>query len=145
MVEEKGFKILNWGDAGWVYFFSKKPASSLDDIRSMKLLTSAGDPKTEELYKDFGFQVVPLAYTEVLTALQTGMVEAVQGPPLFAMVEQWFGLANNMIDVKWPSLVAATVFAQGELVEDPPGAAATHAGGGTCGGASVAERDPRSE
>jgi len=109
MVEEKGFKILNWGDAGWVYFFTKKPASSLDDIRKMKLLTSAGDPKTEELYKDFGFQVLPLAYTEVLTALQTGMIEAVQGPPLYAMVEQWFGLANNMIDVKWSPLVAATV------------------------------------
>jgi TRAP-type C4-dicarboxylate transport system substrate-binding protein len=45
----------------------------------------------------------------VLTALQTGLVEAVQGPPLYAMVEQWFGLANNMIDVKWSPLVAATV------------------------------------
>ena len=109
MVEEKGFKILNWGDAGWVYFFTKKPASSLDEIRKMKLLTSAGDPKTEELYKDFGFRVIPLAYTEVLTALQTGMIEAVQGPPLYAMVEQWFGLANNMIDVKWAPLVAATI------------------------------------
>ena len=109
MIEEKGFKILNWGDAGWVYFFTKKPASSLDEIRKMKLLTSAGDPKTEELYKDLGFQVVPLAYTEVLTALQTGMVEAVQGPPLYAMVEQWFGPANNMIDVKWSPLIAATV------------------------------------
>jgi len=109
MIEEKGFKILNWGDAGWVYFFTKNPASSLDEIRKMKLLTSAGDPKTEELYKDLGFQVIPLAYTEVLTALTTGMIEAVQGPPLYAMVEQWFGLANNMIDVKWSPLVAATI------------------------------------
>ncbi len=109
MVEEKGFKILNWGDAGWVYFFTRKPASTLDDIRKMKLLISAGDPKTEELYEDLGFKVIPLAYTEVLTALQTGMVEAVQGPPLYAMVEQWFGLAKNMVDVKWTPLVAATV------------------------------------
>jgi TRAP-type C4-dicarboxylate transport system substrate-binding protein len=109
MVEKKGFKILNWGDAGWVYFFTQEPASTLDDIRKMKLLISAGDPKTEELYKDLGFKVLPLAYTEVLTALQTGMVEAVQGPPLYAMVEQWFGLADNMVDVKWTPLVAATV------------------------------------
>ena len=72
MTEQKGFKILNWADAGWVRFFTKRPASTLDDIRGMKLLTSAGDPETEELYKDFGFQVVPLPYTEVLTALPNG-------------------------------------------------------------------------
>ena len=111
MIEQKGFKILNWADAGWVRFFTKRPASTLDDIRGMKLLTSAGDPETEELYKDFGFQVVPLPYTEVLTALQTGLIEAVQGPPLYAMVEQWFGpgLAPHMTEVKWAPLVGATV------------------------------------
>ena len=109
MFEEKGFRILNWADAGWVHFFTKRPASTLDDMRGMKLLTSAGDPETEVLYKDFGFQVVPLPYTEVLTALQTGLIEAVQGPPLYAMVEQWFGLATNMTEVKWAPLVGATV------------------------------------
>ena len=109
MIEQKGFKILNWADAGWVRFFTKRPASTLDDIRGMKLLTSAGDPETEELYKDFGFQVVPLPYTEFLTALQTGLIEAVQGPPLYALVEQWFGLATNMTEVKWAPLVGATV------------------------------------
>ena len=111
MFQGKGFKILNWADAGWVRFFTKWPASTLDDIRKMKLLTSAGDPETEELYKDFGFQVVPLSYTDVLTALQTGLIEAVQGPPLYAMVEQWFGprLAPNMTEVKWAPLVGATV------------------------------------
>ncbi|MCH8018130.1 MAG: TRAP transporter substrate-binding protein DctP [Acidobacteria bacterium] len=109
MIEQKGFKILNWADAGWVRFFTKRPAFTLDDIRKMKLLTSAGDPETEKLYKDFGFQVVPLPYTEVLTALQTGLIEAVQGPPLYAMVEQWFGLATNMTEVKWAPLVGATV------------------------------------
>jgi TRAP-type C4-dicarboxylate transport system substrate-binding protein len=109
MIEQRGFKILNWADAGWVRFFTKRPASTLDDIRGMKLLTSAGDPETEELYKDFGFQVVPLPYTEVLTALQTGMIEAVQGPPLYSMVEQWFGLATHMTEVKWAPLVGATV------------------------------------
>ena len=111
-LEEKGFKVLSWADAGWVHFFTTRPAPTLDDIRGMKLLTSAGDPQTEELYKDFGFRVVPLPYTEVLTALQTGMIEAVQGPPLFAMVQQWFGLAQNMTDIKWAPLIAATVIQQ---------------------------------
>ena len=108
-LEEKSFTVLNWGDAGWVHFFSTKPVSTLDDIRGLKLLISAGDPETEELYATFGFRVVPLAYTDVLTSLQTGLIEAVQGPPLYAMIEQWFGLASNMIDIRWAPLVGATV------------------------------------
>ncbi|HET6277982.1 MAG TPA: TRAP transporter substrate-binding protein DctP, partial [Candidatus Polarisedimenticolia bacterium] len=106
---EGGFRVLSWGDAGWVHFFTKKPARTLQEIRHMKLLTAAGDPVAEKLYKDFGFRVVPLPYTEVLTALQTGLIEAVQGPPLYALLEQWFGLAENMIDIRWMPLVAATV------------------------------------
>jgi TRAP-type C4-dicarboxylate transport system substrate-binding protein len=109
LLEEKGFKVLNWGDAGWVHFFGNQPISTLDEIRGLKLLTSAGDPKTEALYKDFGFNVVPLAYTDVLTALQTGMVDVVQGPPLYAMLEQWFGLANHMVGVRWAPLIGATL------------------------------------
>jgi len=109
MLGQGGFRVLSWGDAGWVHFFTKKPASTLQEIRNMKLLTAAGDPVVEKLYEDFGFRVVPLPYTEVLTALQTGLIEAVQGPPLYALLEQWFGLAGNMIDIRWTPLVAATV------------------------------------
>lgn len=109
LVEKRGFKILSWSDAGWVHFFTKKPAATVDDLRALKMLTSAGDPETEKLYKDFGFRVVPLPYTEVLMALETGLIEAVQGPPLYAMLDQWFGLARNMTDLKWTPLVGATV------------------------------------
>jgi len=52
---------------------------------------------------------VPLPYTDVLISLETGLVEAVQGPPLFALLEQWFGVANHMVRVKWAPLVGATV------------------------------------
>jgi TRAP-type C4-dicarboxylate transport system substrate-binding protein len=109
MFEERGYVVLNWSDAGWVHFFSKKPVAIPDDLRNLKLLTSAGDPETEKLYRDFDFRVVPLPYTDVLISLETGLIEAVQGPPLYAMLDQWFGLASNMTDLKWTPLVGATV------------------------------------
>jgi len=105
----EGFVVLNWSDAGWIHFFTKRPARTPDDLRGLKLLTSAGDPRTEKLYKDFGLRVVPLPYTEVLMALETGLIEAVQGPPLYALLDQWFGLAKNMTDMRWAPLVGATV------------------------------------
>ena len=109
LLEEKGYIVLNWGDAGWVHFFTKRPATKLDDIRKMKLFTMAGDPDALELYQSAGFRPVPLATTDMLPALQTGLIDAFDVPPLLAMLNQWFGVANHMIDLKWAPLVGATI------------------------------------
>lgn len=109
MVEARGYVVLNWGDVGWVHFFTTRPASRMGDMRKMKLLTLAGDNDTLELWKANGFRAVPLAATDILTGLQTGLVDAVPNTPLFALLDQSFGIARNMIDVKWAPLIGATV------------------------------------
>ena len=108
-IEEKGFKVLNWADGGWVHAFTKEPAPTPDDLRAMKLFTSVGDPETESLYKQFGFHVVPLSLTDMVTSLQTGMIDAFTTVPLFAQLDESYRLASNMTDVKWTPLVGATV------------------------------------
>ena len=112
LVEQKGFVVLQWSDVGWVHFFTKTPAKTPDDIRRLKLFTSAGDPEGERLYKEFGLKVVPLAVTDLLPSLQTNMIEAFDVPPLFALLDQSFGLAKNMIEVKWAPLAGATVLSR---------------------------------
>lgn len=111
-IEAKGFKVLNWADGGWVHTFTKKPARTPDDVRRMKLFTSAGDPETERLFKDFGFQVVPLSLTDMVTSLQTGMIEAFSTVPLYAELQESYKLAPYMIDVLWMPLVGGTVISQ---------------------------------
>lgn len=108
-IEDKGFKVLSWSDAGWVRVFSKQEARTPDDLKQMKLFTSAGDPETESLYKQFGFQVVPLSLGDLTTSLQTGMIEAVPNPPLFAQLAEVHKLAPHMLDVKWTPLIGGTV------------------------------------
>ena len=108
-MEAKGFKVLNWADGGWVHTFTKRAARTPDDVRKMKLFTSAGDPETERLYKEFGFQVVPLSMTDMITSLQTGMIEAFSTVPLFAQLEESYKLAPNMLDLEWAPLVGGTV------------------------------------
>ncbi len=120
LLEQKGYIVLNWSDVGWVHFFTKQPARTPDDIRKMKLFTSAGDPETEKLYKEFGFRPVPLDLTDMLLGLQTGMIDAFDVPPLFAMLDQTFGLAKNMIDVKWAPLVSATIISRRPWQRIPP-------------------------
>jgi TRAP-type C4-dicarboxylate transport system substrate-binding protein len=103
------FIVLNWGDAGWVHFFTKQPAMHPDEIRKMKLCVLQGDNSTFQLYKLNGFHPVALAATDILTGLQTGLIEAFQSPPLFALSNQWFGGAKNMLDIPFAQLVGATV------------------------------------
>jgi TRAP-type C4-dicarboxylate transport system substrate-binding protein len=108
-IEARGFKVLHWADGGWVYTFSKQPAKMPADLRRMKLFTSAGDAETERLYKDFGYNVVPLSLTDMITSLQTGMVDAFTMVPLFAQLQGSFKVAPNMTNVKWTPLVGGTV------------------------------------
>jgi len=105
----RGFVVLNWSDAGWVYFFTKKPVRTLGEIRKLKLWTSPADPETEKLYRDFGFQPVPIGLNDLHLQLKIGAIEAFDVPALMALLQQTFSLAGNMIEIKWAPLVAATL------------------------------------
>lgn len=105
----KGYIVLNWGDGGWVRFFSVRPAKTLADFQKLKLFTWAGNPETEELYKDAGFSPVPMAPSEIIERLQSGKIEAFPAPPMGAYAFQWFGLAKNMLDMKFAPIVGATI------------------------------------
>ena len=108
-LDEKGFVVLNWGDAGWVMFFAKEPFARPDDLKKMKLFVWAGDNHAIDLWKAAGFHPVPLASTDILPGLQTGLINAFDTTPLLAVASQWFGLAPHMLDLKWAPLVGATV------------------------------------
>jgi TRAP-type C4-dicarboxylate transport system substrate-binding protein len=109
MLEAKGFKVLNWGDAGWVHYFSAKPIVRPADLKTQKLFVWSGDTTYIEAYKDLGYQPVPLPLTEMHSGLQSGLVNAFAATPLAALSFQWFGSAKNMVDVRWAPLLGATV------------------------------------
>jgi TRAP-type C4-dicarboxylate transport system substrate-binding protein len=108
--ESKGFKVLNWGEAGWIYFFTQKPVVRPEDLKGQRIFAWAGDDTTVvDAWKDAGYQAVPLPVTEMLTGLQSGLINAFVAPPISALAFQWFGLAKNMTDLKWLPLLGATV------------------------------------
>jgi TRAP-type C4-dicarboxylate transport system substrate-binding protein len=108
-IEARGFKVLHWADGGWVYAFAKQPVHTPDDLRRLRLFTSAGDPETERLYKELAFNVVPFSATDLVPMLQAGKLDAFAMPPLFAQMQEVFKLAPNMTDVRWVPLVGGTV------------------------------------
>jgi len=111
-IQKKGFVVLNWGDAGWARFFTQEPMTKPAELQRMKLFTWAGAPDTADLWKAAGFNPVPLAITDLLPGLQTGLINAFAAPPLTALAFQWFGLAKHMADLKLAPVVGATVISK---------------------------------
>lgn len=107
--ENKGFVILNWGEAGWVRFFTQKPMVTPGELRKVKLFQWAGDPEVLTLWRTMGFKPVPLAATDIAMALQTGLITGIDTTPLAALSNQWFALANHMADIKWAPLIGGTI------------------------------------
>lgn len=119
-LEKGGFIVLTWGDAGWVHFFSKEPAKTPDDFRKLKMFLWSGDPESEAAWKASDFKPVPMSSTDVLSGLQTGMIEWVGTAPLFALTSQWFGLAKNMVAINWSPLNGATLVTKAEWEKIDP-------------------------
>lgn len=107
--EAKGFVVLAWVDGGWAHFFTKTPARTPEELKTAKLFVWAGDGKYTELWKGAGFNAIPLPATEISTALQTGLVNAICTTPQVAAIMQWYNHAKNMTDVNWALLVGAIV------------------------------------
>ena len=82
--DAKGFVVLAWVDGGWAHFFTKTPARTPEELKTAKLFTWAGDDKYTELWKGAGFNAIPLPATEISTALQTGLVNAICTTPQVA-------------------------------------------------------------
>jgi TRAP-type C4-dicarboxylate transport system substrate-binding protein len=123
MLEErllkKGFVVLAWSDAGWVRFFSKSPIATPDDLKKLKLFAWSGNAELLEIYKSAGFKPVPLETADIIPGLQTGLIEAVPCPPVFALATQIDGRAPHMLELNWGPLVGALVVTKGTWEKIP--------------------------
>lgn len=105
----KGYVFLGWGHAGWIHLFSKQPIGSTADLKKAKFFVSAGDDRLVQWWKQKGYRPVALATTDILTGLQTGMIDSLPSPPLAALMLQWFRNAPHMLDLGFAPLVGGTV------------------------------------
>ena len=109
----KGFVVLSWGDAGWVRFFSKRPARRAADYRAMKVFAWAGDNPQADIMKSLGYRPVVLEVSDILPALQTGMIDMVPTTPFWALTLQIYPHASYMLEMNWAPLVGAIVVTRG--------------------------------
>jgi TRAP-type C4-dicarboxylate transport system substrate-binding protein len=118
-MEAKGFIVLGWSEAGWAHFFTKSPVRTPDDMRKLKMFVWAGDDEYVELWKKVGFNPVPLPVTEIATALQTGLVNAVTVNPQGILLLQWYKQVRYMTDFKWAVFLGGIVISKSSWEKIP--------------------------
>lgn len=125
MLREAGWELLGWADVGFVYLFSKDPLKTTRDFERVKMWLWEGDPLAEAFLKTVGVSPVPLPITDVVTSLQTGMIDAVYTSPYACIALQWFTRVSAMTDFPVTHAVGAVVVTRKQFEKLTPGAQAT--------------------
>ena len=93
------FVLLGWAEVGFVYIFTNTPVKSVADMKDVKMWMWEGDPIAEAAFRTMGVRPIPLSVVDVLTSLQTGLINGVYISPLAAIVLQWNTRVKYMNDV----------------------------------------------
>lgn len=70
---------LFYGEEGFRHFFSKNLVASIDDLKGMKIRVSE-DPVMTGMVNNLGASATTVPFTELYSALQTGVVDAAEQP-----------------------------------------------------------------
>jgi len=117
---DKGFVVLAWGDAGWVRFFSKSPATRPEDYKKMKFFAWGAESEQQDIMKSLGYTPIPLETADILPSIQTGMINVVPATPYFALASQVYMTAPNMLEINWAPIVGALVITKKSWDEMAP-------------------------
>ena len=88
--ESKGYILLGWTEVGNVYIFSNTSVTGPADLQKVKMWIWEGDPIAEATFSAMKIKPIPLSITDVMTSLQTGMINAVYCAPATVIPLQWY-------------------------------------------------------
>ena len=111
----KDYALLGWTDVGFVFLYTKTPVQKVVDMPKVKWWIWSGDQLAEIFYKAFNISPVPLAAPDVLTSLQTGVVDGVYASPLACVALQWCTRVKYMSDVPITHGISAVVTTEKSL------------------------------
>lgn len=114
---ENGFVITGVMGGGPAYILSKEEATSFDDLKEHKVWVPDNDPQTADTLKKLGINPVPLGVGDVLTGLQTGLIDTVAASPVVAIALQWHTRVSHMIKVPVLYLTGAVVLNQRDFAK----------------------------
>jgi TRAP-type C4-dicarboxylate transport system substrate-binding protein len=106
-LEDAGYVNFGLAAAGFAYMMTNEPASSLTDLSGRKVWIPEDDPIGFAALRALGVAPVVMPVTDVMTGLQTDLLDSVTAPPVGAVVFQWHTRVKYITDVPLAYVYAA--------------------------------------
>lgn len=88
-LEDAGYVNFGFAGGGFAYMMSNRPLRSLADLSGQKVWTPEGDKISYAALQALGIAPVTMPLTDVMTGLQTDLLNSVTVSPVGAVVLQW--------------------------------------------------------
>ena len=97
--DNKGMVLLAMSEVGFIYTMSTTSISTLAELRQSKAWAPEGDPISRALLETVGVTPIPLSIPDVLTSLQTGLINTTFNSFYGSIVLQWFTKISYITDI----------------------------------------------
>jgi len=108
-LEEKGFISFGFGEGGFSYMMSDSSVYTVEDVRKQKVWVPGGNKVGEAVFSSAEISPVTLPISDVLTGLQTGLINTVITSPIGAIALQWHTRVKYVIDLPLTYITAMLV------------------------------------
>ena len=84
-------KFVGFGvaEVGFAYPMMQQPVTSVAEFQDLRVWAPDNDPGAMKAYGSFNITPIPLPIADVLTGLQTGLIDTIGSPPIGAIALQW--------------------------------------------------------
>ena len=108
-LERAGLVGFGFAEGGFALLMSNTPVRSLADLERRKMWVPEGDDVSYAAMNALGVAPVTLPITDVLTGLQTRLIDIIASSPIAALVLQWHTKVGYMTDLPLSYIAAALV------------------------------------
>ncbi len=97
-LDQAGLVGFGIAGGGFALIMSQQPVTEYADLKGRKMWVPEGDLMTFSAMKSLDLSPVVLPLTDVLTGLQTGLIDIIGTPPVGAVALQWYTKVNYATD-----------------------------------------------
>lgn len=111
-LQKAGYIGFGISEGGFAYLMSQQAIAGIDDLQGHKVWVPEGDVISRTAFEATGTSPISLPLTDVLTGLQTGLVDTVAATPTGAIALQWHTRVKYLTDAPLMYIYGALVIQQ---------------------------------
>lgn len=109
---DNGFVSFGIAEGGFAYLMSNQSIKVVDDFKGQKVWVPQNDDISRTAFESVGISPISLSLSDVLTGLQTGLIDTIAGSASGAIALQWHTRVKYLMDEPLSYLYASLVINQ---------------------------------